>query len=156
MSTLSGPTLSSAGIGSGLDVNSIVTALVKAESQPLVQLQSKAPQIQTTISSWGKVQSYVSAMRDAARALTDPTLWTRTAGSSGSPAVGVTTNGATLPGDYQVEVQALAAAQSAATATTYTDAIWPLLEKRWVRTKVREKRFDIGSGTAKPQGQARA
>ena len=121
MSTLSGPTLSSAGIGSGLDVNSIVTALVKAESQPLVQLQSKATQIQTTISSWGKVQSYVSAMRDAARALTDPTLWTRTAGSSGSPAVGVTTNGATLPGDYQVEVQALAAAQSAATATTWAD-----------------------------------
>jgi GT2 family glycosyltransferase len=40
--------------------------------------------------------------------------------------------------------------------TVGTDAIWPLLEKRWVRTKVREKRFDIGSGTAKPQGQARA
>lgn len=39
------------------------------------------------------------------------------------------------------------------TRTVGADAIWPLLEKRWVRTKLREKRFDVRSGAAKPQGE---
>ena len=121
MSTISGPALASAGIGSGLDVNSIVSALVKVESQPLTLLQTQATQIQTSLTSYGKVQSYVSAVADAATKLADPTTWSQTTGTSSSAAVGVTTTGSTLPGDYQVEVQALAAAQSTVTTTTYTD-----------------------------------
>jgi flagellar hook-associated protein 2 len=121
MTTISGPTLSSAGIGSGLDVNSIVNALVNVERQPIVQLQSKADALGTKLSSFGKLQSYVSAVRDAARTLTDPSTWSQTVGSSSDAAVDVTTDGNTLPGDYQVEVQSLAAGQSLATATTYAD-----------------------------------
>ena len=40
-------TISSAGIGSGLDVNSIVTQLMAIEQQPLTALQTKATTIQT-------------------------------------------------------------------------------------------------------------
>jgi flagellar hook-associated protein 2 len=119
MATISGPTLSSAGIGSGLDVNSIVTALVNVERVPITQLQTQADALKTQLSSFGKLQSYVSAVRDAARALTLPGTWSQTVGSSSDPAVGVTTDSDTLAGSYRVEVQSLAAAQSLATATTY-------------------------------------
>ena len=120
--SISGPTLSSAGIGSGLDVNSIVTALVNVERVPIDQLQTQAGTLQTQLSSFGKLQSYVSAVRDAARALTLPGTWSQTVGSSSDPAVGITTDASTLAGSYRVEVQSLAAAQSLATATTYAGA----------------------------------
>ena len=46
-------TISSAGIGSGLDVNSIVTQLMAIEKQPLTALQKKASTIQSTVSEYG-------------------------------------------------------------------------------------------------------
>ena len=122
MATISGPTLSSAGIGSGLDVNGIVNALVNVERVPITQLQTQVGTLQTKLSSFGKLQSYVSAVRDAARALTLPSTWSQTVGSSSDPAVGITTDSGTLAGSYKVEVQSLAASQSLATATTYAGA----------------------------------
>jgi flagellar hook-associated protein 2 len=122
MTTISGPTLSSAGIGSGLDVNGIVNALVNVERQPIQQLQTQAGTLSTKLSSFGKLQSYVSAVRDAARALTDASTWSQTVGSSSDPAVGVTTDASTLAGNHRIEVQSVAAAQSLATATTFADA----------------------------------
>ena len=119
MATSIGPLLSSAGIGSGLDVNSIVSALVNVERVPITRLQTQASTLQTQLSSYGKIQSYVSAVRDAARTLASPATWTQTIGSSSDAAVGISTDGNTLPGSYKVEVQSLAAAQSLATATTY-------------------------------------
>ena len=59
-------TISSAGIGSGLDVNSIVTQLMAIEQQPLTALQTKATTIQTTVSEYGKIKSAVSTLRDLA------------------------------------------------------------------------------------------
>ena len=45
--------ISSAGIGSGLDVESIVTKLMVVEKQPVTELQTKASTIQTKISAFG-------------------------------------------------------------------------------------------------------
>ena len=59
-------TISSAGLGSGLDVNSIVTQLMSIERQPLNALQTKQTSIQTTVSEYGKVKSAISTLRDAA------------------------------------------------------------------------------------------
>jgi len=42
-------TISSPGVGSGLDVNSIVTQLVAIERQPIVQLQTQANSLQTKL-----------------------------------------------------------------------------------------------------------
>lgn len=122
MATNIGPLLSSTGIGSGLDVNSIVSALVNVERVPITRLQTQASTLQTQLSSYGKIQSYVAAVRDAARTLASPATWTQTIGSSSDAAVGIVTDGSTLPGSYKVEVQSLAAAQSVATATTYPSA----------------------------------
>ena len=45
--------ITSLGVGSGLDINSIVTQLVAVESQPLALMQSNASALQTKISSYG-------------------------------------------------------------------------------------------------------
>jgi flagellar hook-associated protein 2 len=113
-------TISSPGVGSGLDVNSIVTQLVAIERQPIQQLQSQVSSLQTKLSAFGKLQSNLSALREAASALTSTTTWNQTAGtSSDTSAVAVTTDANNLPGSYSVEVLSLAKAQSN-TSKTYT------------------------------------
>ena len=93
-------TISSPGIGSGLDINSIITQLVAVERVPLTQLKTQATALQTKLSTYGKVQSAISALRDAASALTRSETWTKTTGASSDPsAVSVTTSAATKPGN---------------------------------------------------------
>ena len=50
-------TISSAGIGSGLDVESLVTKLVSLERTPITQLATKTDGLKTELSAFGKVQS---------------------------------------------------------------------------------------------------
>jgi len=105
-------TISSTGIGSGLDVNSIVTQLVALERRPIEQLQTESSKLDTRLSSFGKIQSSLDALRSAARTLTDTTTWKAAAGQSGdASAVGVTVSSGTSPGSYSVNVTDLAAAQ---------------------------------------------
>ena len=106
-------TISSPGVGSGLDVNSIVTQLVAIERQPIVKLQTQASSLQTKLSAFGKLQSDLSALRDAASALTSPSTWNQTSGTSSDAAsVSVTTDATNLAGSYSVQVTQLAQSQS--------------------------------------------
>ena len=106
-------TISSPGIGSGLDINSIITQLVAVERVPLNKLQTEATSLQAKLSTYGKLQSNLSALRDAASALTRSDTWGQTVGTtSDASAVAVTTSVNTKPGNYTLEVQRLAAAQS--------------------------------------------
>ena len=111
-------TISSIGIGSGLDVNSIITQLVAIERVPLTKLKSEATSLQTKLTTYGKVQSDLSALRDASSALTRSDTWGQTTGTSSDPsAVTVTTSASTKTGNHTLEVQRLAASQSNATVT---------------------------------------
>ena len=106
-------TISSPGVGSGLDVNSIVTQLVAIERAPISQLQKEASSLQTKLSAFGKLQSNLSALRDAASTLTRTTTWGQTTGtSSDSSAISVTTDANNLPGSFAVQVTQLASTQS--------------------------------------------
>ena len=69
-STPSAPTLSSPGIGSGLDVNSIVTQLMAIEQQPLTALQNKATTLQSQISAYGSIKSSLSALQGTITGMT--------------------------------------------------------------------------------------
>lgn len=105
--------VSSLGIGSGLDANSIVTKLVTLESQPITDLQTAASKIQTKISAYGQIQSAVSSVRDAARKLTSTDLWTATtATSADTTAINATTTSGAQVGTYSVDVTSLAKPQS--------------------------------------------
>lgn len=107
--------ISSAGIGSGLDVRSIVSQLVDIERQPIRQLQSEATRLQTQISAFGRVQSALSTLRDASTRLTQASNWdASTATSSDSAALGATATGGAAKGSYNVVVTRLAVAQTLA------------------------------------------
>ncbi len=106
-------TISSAGVGSGLDVNSIVTQLMALERKPIDLLGVTKTKLDAQLSSFGKLQSAMSAVGDAARALTSASAWTpTTVSSSDAAAVSAISQGSSPPGNYSVEVSKLAAAQS--------------------------------------------
>ncbi len=110
--------ISSAGIGSGLDVTSIIAGLMKVESQPLTDLQTAATSIKTTISAFGAVQSAVSTFRDAVRTMALPSTWQATTGTSAdSTAASIATTSSAAVGNYAVQVTALAASQSTVSGT---------------------------------------
>lgn len=111
-------TISSLGVGSGLDANSIVSKLVSLERQPITQLQTDADKIQSKISAFGQVQSAVSTMRDAAKKLANPDIWaSMTATSSDTSTVNFTTSSGAAAGNYAVSVSSLASSQSVVTKT---------------------------------------
>jgi len=106
-------TMSSPGIGSNLDVKSIVTQLVALEKKPLEKLQLAAATVQTKISVFGQVKSLVSALSDAVSKLSSVTGWNGvSASSSDTSAVTASAIGGTQPTSFSVEVQGLAKAQS--------------------------------------------
>ena len=76
------PKITSLGVGSGLDLNSIVTQLVAVESQPLTQLQAAASSLQTHISDYGQVSSLMSTLQTASTALASLTLWSQQSATS--------------------------------------------------------------------------
>ena len=118
-STTNTPTLTSLGVGSGLDAETIVTKLVALEKQPINQLQEKTTQIQSKISAFGKIQSAISSLRDAASKLTSPELWSATKATSGDTAVAFSTTAGAAIGEYSVGVSALAAGQSVLSNYTF-------------------------------------
>jgi len=119
-------TLSSPGIGSGLDVNGIVSQLMALERRPIQQLESSTSRYQTQLSAFGQLQSAMTTLRDAARRLTDSSNWTPSTVTSSLPlAVSATSSGSTPPGSYSVSVSRLAAAQtlSSSTYSAATDVV---------------------------------
>ncbi len=115
-------TFTSLGVGSGLDLNTIVTKLVALERQPIAQMQSKASRLQTQVSSFGQINSLMSGVQTAANALNNPLLWTgSTVASSDSSAVSVSASNNVTAGNYAVTVQSLANSQTLASATAFAD-----------------------------------
>jgi len=114
-------TISSPGIGSGLDVSSIVTQLVALEKAPLKQLQTQATSFQTKLSTYGTIKSQVSALGDAAAKLASSSGWNSVIGtSSNSAAIGVTVAAGAPATSLTMEVQQLAKAQSTASSAVAT------------------------------------
>ena len=108
-------TISSIGIGSGLDVNSIVSKLVDLEKQPLTGLRVKAVNFTAELSIYGTIKSQVSALNDVALSLGTAALWNPLAvSSSNSAAVTASATGVPSKASYSLEVQQLARVQSVA------------------------------------------
>lgn len=107
-------TLSSMGIGSGLDVNSIITQLMAAESQPLTLLQKQASSINTQISAVGQITSQASTLSGKAVALQSLSLWKGVSATSSDPGsvTADTSAGGAVAGTYTVSVQQLAQSQT--------------------------------------------
>jgi flagellar hook-associated protein 2 len=109
--------LSSIGIsGTGLD-ETVITKLVALEKQPADALSTKNTKLETKVSTWGKIQSAFSTLKDAANKLTQSDFWKgTTAASSNDTAVGVSTTSSAAPSSYAVTVSQLAQGQMVASS----------------------------------------
>jgi flagellar hook-associated protein 2 len=116
-------TISSPGIGSGLDVQSIVSQLVAIEKAPLTQLQKQVSTFQSKLSSYGTIKSQVSTLGDAAEKLATSTGWDAVKASSSDPsAIGVTASKGAPTTSLTMQVQQLAKAQSTASSVVATES----------------------------------
>jgi len=110
--------ISSTGVGSGLDVNSIVTQLMALEQRPLTLLQTKASTIQTKISAFGSLKSQLSSLDTVATRLGDPANWNPlTTSSTDTATVSASASATASAGSYAVEVTQLAQAQALSSST---------------------------------------
>ena len=128
MTTLSstnlGPSITSLGVGSGLDAQGIVDKLIAVESRPISILQNQQDDLKTSLSSYGQMQSLLSTFQSKSQALASVSLWNQTTPSSANPGVvtASTADGA-VAGSYGVTVEALASSQTiTSTAFANSDA----------------------------------
>lgn len=105
-------TTSSLGIGSGLDLNSLLDGLKSSEQQRMVPLQNRAASYNTKLSAYGTLQSAFSNFQSAAETLNDPALFKGVKTQSDSSAFTASAGSTAAPGSYSVEVGPLARAQS--------------------------------------------
>lgn len=112
--------ISSPGIGSGLDVNSIIAQLVTLERKPILQIQGQIGSLQGSISAWGQIKSGLAKLQDMSAKLLDDNLWQGNKATSGNDSVlGVGSTSGALTGSYNVLVKSLAQAQSVRTANSF-------------------------------------
>ncbi len=115
--------ITSLGIGSGLDLNTMLTQLVALESKPLTQLRSDANTLQTKVSSYGQISSLFSAVQTAANKLSGTSLWGQSTAVSTDTAVAqVVSASNAAPGSYAVTVQQLATNQSVVSTGSFSGA----------------------------------
>jgi flagellar hook-associated protein 2 len=105
--------VSSLGIGSGLDLNTLLDQLTTAENAPLTLLQNQQTAYQAKLSAYGTVQSVLSAFQSTASKLADATTFSSVKASVSNTAVmSVATSTSAAAGSYSVNVTSLAQAQS--------------------------------------------
>ena len=106
------------GIGSGLDIDSIVAGMVAAERAPKeTQLANLEKKTTTQITAVGALKGAISDFQTALAALNKPELFqARSATSSKSDLVGVTATTTAGAGNYQLEVKSLASSSKVALA----------------------------------------
>jgi len=109
--------ITSAGIGSGLDVNSIITGLMNVERQPLTLLASKKSAFQTQVSAFGSLKSALSSFQTSVSALSSPAKFNvQTAISGNADVFTATSNGSAAVANYAVTVNQLAQQQKLGSA----------------------------------------
>jgi len=101
--------LTAAGIGSGLDVDSIVSQLMSFERRPLVTLQNQMADIDAKVSAYGELKSALSTFQTAMQDLSTPSalkVFTTTSGNDNVFSASATSTAAAS--SYQIDVVRLA------------------------------------------------
>lgn len=110
--------LSTPGIGSGLDVNSIVSSLMQIERRPLNLLQTRENQVNSRLSAYGRLQSQLATLQDAAKGLATNDKWQVYKSSIANDKIAsVTTATSAVPGSFSLDVTRLASAHKVVSAS---------------------------------------
>jgi flagellar hook-associated protein 2 len=115
--------LTSMGVGSGLDVASLVDQLVAAKKAPQQnQITSQTQIANTQLSAIGQVSAALSALQSAMAPLTDGSAFTaRAVSSSDSDVLTVSSAGTPVNGSYDIVVSSLASSLKASSGA-FADA----------------------------------
>lgn len=101
--------VSAAGIGSGLDVNGIVSQLMASERQPLTALAKQEQSYNQKLSAFGQMRSALAGFQAAMQNLSsDSKFQALSATASDTKVLSVSASGNATPASYQLEVLQLA------------------------------------------------
>jgi len=116
-SALSQGIISSTGIGSGLDVATILSKLMAVDSQPLTLLQNQQTSFNTKLSAYGSLSSALSTFQSSLNQLSSVATFDALSTSSSNSAIATASAGTiATPGSYALNVTQLAQAQSITTS----------------------------------------
>ena len=113
-------TITSLGVGSGLDLTGLLDQLQEAERGKLAPITLQKKQQQAKISAYGQLQTSLNSFQDAVAKLNDPKLYQSLSANVRGDAIKATTSASALPGSYRVEVSQLATSGTLA-STRVTD-----------------------------------
>ncbi len=109
--------ISSLGTGSGLDLQSLLTKLMAVEQQPLTKLATKEAVFQAKLSAYGSLKGALSSLQTSANNLSNASTFTANSTSQSDTTYFTSTASASAAaGNYSIEVQRLARAQTLTTA----------------------------------------
>ncbi|MBU2069571.1 MAG: flagellar filament capping protein FliD [Gammaproteobacteria bacterium] len=116
--------ITSAGVGSGLDLESIIQATVNAEDLPRVKrFQDTQKRLTVELSGLGAVKSSLSAFQDIIKKLADPDNFSKRTNTITQPASGdvisVSSNATATPGNFNIKVNQLASGSRATTNAAF-------------------------------------
>lgn len=116
--------VSTTGLGSGIDINSLVTQLVKAEGQPALNaIQRQEDSANARLSGLGTLKSALSDFQGIVAKLKDGSLFkTHKSTSSDESILKVTAGAGSIAGSYGIEVVQLAKTQKSITAAEFANA----------------------------------
>jgi len=104
--------ITSAGLGSGLDIEGLITKLMTAEQAPITLLQTRESKETTKLSSWGQIKSAMSTLQAAALAMDTRAEFSTFKTSIGNSTVGtISASTSAVAGSYSLEVSKLADVQ---------------------------------------------
>jgi len=108
--------ISSAGLGSGLDINSLVSQLVQAERAPASgRLTTRETRVNSKLSAYGTLKSTIAEFQESLKKLKKiETFQNRSAKVTDESLLKATGGATATPGNYRVIVESLAATQKLA------------------------------------------
>lgn len=136
--------LSSPGVGSGLDVSTLVSQLVAAERAPVQdRITRDQKRIDTQISALGSLKGGLSALESALSGLnTEAAFQTRSAVSSDAEIFTASASASAAPGKYEIEVERLASAHKLA-SDKFIDGITARVGTGTLTISVGDESFDV-------------
>ncbi len=116
------PTLSTQGIGSGLDIAGIVSRIMTLERVPWVKMGTAGLELQAQLSAYGQIKSVVSTLQSTMSDLNDAAKFKASkAGSSDSKVLTASADGTASRGAYAIEVKRLAETHRLIAGTVFAD-----------------------------------
>lgn len=110
--------ISSVGLGSGLDVNSIITGLMGVEKKPLTAVAQQKSAYQSKISAYGTMKSSLSLFQSSISALSNIAKFNeQTATSANTSIFTASTDGTATSGDHAITVSQLAKSEKLVSST---------------------------------------